>query len=345
MRVSDFDYELPPERIAQRAVEPRDHSRLMVLSRADGSIQHRHFYDLPEFLEATDVLLLNDTRVMPYRIRGRRATGGAVEGLLMERTTPDTWRAMLTSRGRLKPGERLSLLDGRLEAELLGRDDDFIWRLRLPTPGAEALLSEFGLAPLPPYIRRDPNDAELARYDRQRYQTTFARTPGAIAAPTAGMHFTPELLGRIVAKGIEVVTATLHVGLGTFQPVRVDEVSQHRMHAERYEITPEAAESLARALVEHRRIVAVGTTSVRVLEHGMQTGGLRPGAGETRLFITPSFAFRAVGALVTNFHLPRSTLLMLVSAFAGTQRILDAYRRAISKGYRFTSYGDAMLIV
>ena len=217
--------------------------------------------------------------------------------------------------------------------------------MRLLTPGADALVSEFGLAPLPPYIKRDSDDADLARYDRERYQTTFAQTPGAIAAPTAGMHFTPELLERIAARGIEVVRVTLHVGLGTFQPVRVQEVAEHRMHAERYEITPEAAGSLARALAEHRRIVAVGTTSVRVLEHCMQTGGLQPGSGETRLFITPSFEFRALGAMVTNFHLPRSTLLMLVAAFAGTQTVLDAYRTAIGEGYRFYSYGDAMLIV
>ena len=346
MELSQFDYDLPAKCIAQRAVEPRDHSRLMVLNRTDGTIQHRRFHNLPDYLESGDVLVLNDTRVMPYHLVGRRASGGKVDGLLIEKIAGDTWRAMFRSRGRLRAGERLQFFDDRLMAELVSKDEEAIWTVRMLTADADSLIERFGLAPLPPYIKRTgDNDAALADYDRERYQTTFARVPGAIAAPTAGMHFTRELLDRIASIGVEIVTVTLHVGLGTFQPIRVEKADQHQMHTESYEVAPQAAESLKSALDEHRRIVAVGTTSVRVLEHCTRDGTIQAETGQTNLFIHPPHEFRAVGTMVTNFHLPRSTLMMLVCAFAGTEAILSAYRTAIAEGYRFYSYGDAMLIL
>ncbi len=349
MKVSDFDYDLPAKCIAQRAVEPRDHSRLMVLNRSDGTIQHRRFHNLPEFLDPTDVLVLNNTRVMPYHLVGRRASGGKVDGLLTKKIEADTWQAMFRSRGRLRAGERLQFFDDRLRAELVSKDEEAIWTVQMLTVGADSVIERFGLAPLPPYIKRtggsNEDDTALADYDRERYQTTFARVPGAIAAPTAGMHFTPELLDRIASIGVEIVTVTLHVGLGTFQPIRVEQADQHQMHTESYEVAPHAAESLKSALDEHRRIVAVGTTSVRVLEHCTRDGTIQAETGQTNLFIHPPYEFRAVGTMVTNFHLPRSTLLMLVCAFAGTETILSAYRTAITEDYRFYSYGDAMLIL
>ena len=343
MKVSDFDYELPEELIAQRAVEPRDSARLMVLSRKDRSIEHRRFHDLPKYLREGDVLVLNDTRVMPWRIVGKRVSGGRIEGLLIGREDSEVWWGML--KGRLKVGERVSFFEGRLEAELIEKREAGEWRLRFTTPGAQRMIEELGRAPLPPYIRREGEDADLDKYDRERYQTTYARSPGAIAAPTAGMHFTQELLARIGGIGIRIATVTLHVGVGTFAPVRVSEVQEHRMHAEEYEVSPETAETLNRARAERRRIVAVGTTSVRVIEHCLSRGEMRAEKGQTDIFITPGYKFRGVGAMVTNFHLPRSTLLMLVSAFAGRDLIMEAYATAVRERYRFYSYGDAMLIL
>jgi S-adenosylmethionine:tRNA ribosyltransferase-isomerase len=345
MRVSDFDYELPEELIAQRAVEPRDSALLMVLNRAECSIEHKRFHNLPQYLRQGDVLVLNDTRVMAWRVVGKWTTGGKVEGLLLGRDEAGNWRAMLKGHGRLRRGKKAQLFDGQLEAELVEREDEGVWRLKLLTPGAEELIEKLGRAPLPPYIRRKNEDAQLDAYDRERYQTTYAREPGAIAAPTAGMHFTDALLERIRVMGVEIATVTLHVGVGTFAPVRTENLSEHRMHFEEYEVGEDAARSISRALTEKRRIVAVGTTSVRVIEHCLSRGEIEPQSGRTDLFITPGCDFRGVGALVTNFHLPRSTLLMLVSAFAGRDFILQAYREAVKERYRFYSYGDAMLIL
>lgn len=347
MKPSDFDYHLPPEMVAQRPAGQRDESRLLVLHRDTGRTEHRRFTDIAEYLSPTDVLVINDTRVLPWRVTGRRATGGKIDGLLIEAREDGTWSAIFKSHGKLLPGERLRLLERRLTAHLLEKDDQGgIWTVRFDEADPRAILNEHGHAPLPPYIRRTDGDAELDEFDRERYQTVFASRAGAIAAPTAGLHFTAELLERIRTRDTEVATVTLHVGLGTFQPVKAGTVEEHRMHSERYELTADTAARIG----EHRRaggrIVAVGTTTVRVLETCADDAGtLQPRTGSTRIFIHPPYRFRAVDALLTNFHLPQSTLLMLVCAFAGRGRTLEAYEEAKREGYRFFSYGDAMLIV
>jgi S-adenosylmethionine:tRNA ribosyltransferase-isomerase len=360
VKLSDFDYELPPERIAHVPCEPRDAARLLVHERASGRSEHRRVRDLPEVLLPGDLLVVNDTRVVPARLCGTRASGGAVELLVLGPAQPAgdelRWRALVKPAGRLRIGERIELEGGALEAEAQERvlDADGSpgaeWILALRDPRApgrplDELLEESGRMPLPPYLRRPRgDDAERAR-DRERYQTVFASERGAIAAPTAGLHFTPELLARLEERGVERARVTLHVGVGTFLPVTADLVEDHRMHAERYELSAETAAAVARARARGGRVVAVGTTSVRVLETCAGADGVvRAGAGETRLFLKPGDRFSAVDALLTNFHLPRSTLLMLVSAFAGRERVLALYQEAIAAGYRFYSFGDAMLL-
>jgi S-adenosylmethionine:tRNA ribosyltransferase-isomerase len=346
VKLSEFDYSLPQELIAQRPLEHREESRLLVLRRGDGRIEHRRFADLVRYLRAPDVLVINDTRVLPWKVTGRRATGGAIEGLLMEAAGDGTWLAMFKSHGKLLAGERLRLLERRLTAHLLERGEEGTWTIRFDEADAERILAEHGLAPLPPYIKRSAGDREIAELDRRRYQTVFAEREGAIAAPTAGLHFTTELLERVRAGGTEVAKVTLHVGVGTFQPVKVERVEEHRMHAERYELRGEAASVINERRHAGGRIVAVGTTSVRVLETCADEHGVVAGAsGSTSIFIHPPYRFRAVDALITNFHLPKSTLMMLVCAFAGRERILEAYEEAKRERYRFFSYGDAMLIV
>ena len=346
MSLGDFDYILPPEMIAQRPIDRRDESRLLVLHRDTGAIEHRRFRDVASYLRPADALVINDTRVNPWRVTGRRATGGRIDGLLFEAHADGTWRALFKSHGRLIEGERLRLLDRRLTAHLVSKTDDGAWTVRFDEPDAAGILDAHGLAPLPPYIRRTGEDDSRDAADRERYQTVFAERPGAVAAPTAGLHFTPGLLQAIADSGTAVARVTLHVGLGTFQPVKTEDLSAHRMHSEEYELREESA-----ALVNSRRraggrIVAVGTTSVRTLETCAAEGGtLRAGRGRTEIFIRPPYRFRAVDALITNFHLPKSTLLMLVAAFAGRERILAAYEEAKREGYRFFSYGDAMLIL
>jgi len=346
VKLSDFDYHLPQERIAQRPLEHREESRLLVLRRKDGRMEHRRFTNVVEYLHAGDVLVINDTRVLPWKVTGRRATGGAIEGLLIEARPDGTWLAMFKSHGKLVPRERLRLLDRRLTAHLVSRDDEGIWTIRFDEPDAPRILAECGLAPLPPYIKRTARDDELAGLDRRRYQTVFASRPGAIAAPTAGLHFTTELLDRVRAGGTKVVTLTLHVGVGTFHPVKVERIEEHRMHPEWYELTGEAASVINECRRSGGRVVAVGTTSVRVLETcADEHGTLAGSSGTTDLFIYPPYRFRAVDVLITNFHLPESTLLMLVCAFAGREQIFHAYEEAKRAGYRFFSYGDAMLIL
>ncbi len=350
MRVGDFDYDLPERLIAQTPLERRDESRLMHVRR-DGRLGHCRFSNLPELLTPGDVLVVNDTRVLPARFFCRRETGGRVEGLFLQCDADGTWQAMLRNASRCKPGERLAI-EGRpnQHVELLETLGRGVWRLR-PDPQAdpETLLGEVGITPLPPYIRRDNGEQPE---DTTRYQTVYASKAGAVAAPTAGLHFTDELLATLAEKDIRTARVTLHVGPGTFAPVKVDDPDEHDMHSETYELTPQAAETLNAAKAAHRRIVAVGTTSVRVLEsiarnHG---GKLAPETGSTKLFLYPPAEFHQVDALITNFHLPRSTLLMLVAAFCdpggtkGRDLILHAYRQAITEGYRFYSYGDAMLI-
>lgn len=344
MRVDLFDYELPPELIAQRPVEPRDSSRLFVVHRQSGRFEHRRFRDLPEYLQPGDCLVLNNTKVIPARVYGTRvATGGRWEGLFLERRD-DLWRMMTKTRGKPQPGEtiRIHATDNELTLELIERVDKGVWMVR-PSDSRDPfeVLAEVGHVPLPPYIRAGKDAPE----DRQSYQTVFARTPGAVAAPTAGLHFTPELLEQIAAGGVQKAEVTLHVGPGTFQPVSVQDARDHVMHREWCEIEAETADRLNQVKQAGGRRIAVGTTSVRVLESAAMDGRLTAFRNDTRLFILPPYPFKATDALVTNFHLPKSTLLMLVCAFGGTELVLDAYREAVKRKYRFYSYGDAMALV
>ena len=348
MNVAEFDYELPPELIAQEPAPRRDASRLMILDRESGGIRHRLIEDLGDELSAGDLLVLNDTKVFPARLTGRKPTGGELELLLLPPVSVDegvsVWSALISGSKSIRPGMPLTLRGG-LTAVPLARDGE-VWRVKLVHDGATAIaaVETAGEVPLPPYIRRDPEDPRRA-LDRERYQTVFARNPGAVAAPTAGLHFTRSLLDALAARGVETAFVTLHVGLGTFAPIRVTEVAEHRMHDEAFVIPEETAAKLRRTRARGGRVVAVGTTVVRTLESSVtDDGGVLPGAGRSALFIYPGFRFRVVDALVTNFHLPQSTLLMLVCAFAGTAPTLAAYRAAVREGYRFFSYGDAMLV-
>ncbi len=347
--LSCYDYVLPPEAIAQRPAEPRDASRLLVLRRPpEGEtsgrleVEHSHFASLPEHLARGDLLILNDTRVIPARLTGRKLPGGGVaEVLLVRREAPDIWQALVRCRGRKRAGLVIDLGAG-FRVELTDPVDGPTWRVRAAGPAPlEARIEEAGHVPLPPYIRRPDDEA-----DRARYQTVFARRPGAVAAPTAGLHFTRTLLERTSGCGIGVAYVTLHVGPGTFRPLDPDEVARGELHAEPYELPAETAAAIGRARGSGGRVIAVGTTTMRVLETCADPEGrVAAGSGETRLFIRPPYRMRVVDGLVTNFHLPRSSLLMLVSAFAGRDRVLAAYREALRAGYRFYSYGDAMLIL
>ena len=343
MDVSQFDFHLPEELIAQSPLPHRSASRLMVLHRETGKLEHRSFSDLTVYLRPKDVLVINDTRVRPARLIGtKKATGGRVEILLLKPLGDDRWEVLAKPARRLKPGHAIRFGNGELQAVVEGESDvagGRIVRLLYEAEDLEALLERLGEMPLPPYIRRRLGDPE-------RYQTVYARAVGSAAAPTAGLHFTPELLEALRARGVDIAAITLHVGLGTFRPVTAERVEDHRMHAEYYEVGEEAAERIRAARSQGGRVVAVGTTSVRTLESvaGMH-GEIVPSRGWTDIFIYPGYRFRAVDALITNFHLPRSTLLMLVSAFASRQQILDAYREAVNRRYRFFSFGDAMLIL
>lgn len=348
MNLAEFDYELPEALIAQEPAVRRDGSRLMILDRDTGAVVHSRFTSLPDELLAGDLLVLNDTKVLPARLRGRKPSGGAVEVLLVEPNGEDggtsVWNALLAGGKSIRFGTELQLRGG-LKAIPLAREGD-VWRVKLvhEHPGAMEAIEAAGEVPLPPYIHRAHGDPREAS-DRERYQTVFARVPGAVAAPTAGLHFTPELLASLAARGVEIAFITLHVGLGTFSPVRVEEVTAHRMHAEAFVIPEATAGAVARTRARGGRVVAVGTTVARTLEtRADDAGGVASGSGRSSLFIYPGFHFRVVDALLTNFHLPQSTLLMLVCAFAGTPRVLDAYRAAVREGYRFFSFGDAMLV-
>jgi S-adenosylmethionine:tRNA ribosyltransferase-isomerase len=343
-----FDYELPAERIAQDPAEPRDAARLLVIDRRSVGYRDAHVRDLEAFVRPGDCLVVNDTRVVPARLLGRIAgTDRAAEVLLVRAGEDGDWDALVRPARRCVPGAAIVLADGAARAVVTGIGDAGRRRVRLEWPGTVAeLLATHGLPPLPPYIRRY---RKPGGEDWTRYQTVYAARDGAVAAPTAGLHFTPELLDALAGRGVEVHPITLHVGPATFRPVRVARVGEHRMEAERYEVSEATARALGEARREGRRVVAVGTTTVRALESAVgPDGALVAGAGWTELTITPGPAghrFRVVDALLTNFHLPRSSLLLLVSAFASRERVLDAYRHALAAGYRFYSYGDAMLIL
>jgi len=335
MKTSDFDYKLPAGFIAQTPVEPRDSSRLMVLNRTDGSISHQRFYELDQLLQEGDVLVFNDSRVMPARLIGRKAdTGGKVELLLLRRLEPGLWETVVKPSRSLRVGVRVEL-DG-LDGEVVERGEGAVRIVRFSD---EQALERAGQVPLPPYIHRTLDNPE-------RYQTVYSRVKGSAAAPTAGLHFTPGLLNRLESKGIQFAFVTLHIGLDTFSPIRVEDPSRHTIHKEYGELSAEVAQQLTLAREEGRRVIAVGTTSVRLLEQASLSGdGIEDFRGWTDLLILPGHRFNAVDAMITNFHLPRTTLLMLVAAFAGQSLILRAYREAIDSGYRFYSFGDAMLIL
>jgi S-adenosylmethionine:tRNA ribosyltransferase-isomerase len=369
MRTADFDFELPSELIAQRPVTQRDQSRLLVLHRGSGQVEHRRFRDLLTYLKPSDVLVLNNSRVIPARLRGRNAhTEGQFEVLLLEENAVNDWWVMLRPGKRARVGTQISLLDvcgqpSGVQAVVLETNDEGHRRLRFTgVPNIADRLEALGEVPLPPYISR--SDSSLLEEDRQRYQTVFAKPAGSVAAPTAGFHFTEALLAKISESGVQVCFLTLHVGLGTFAPVKAATLAAHIMHEERYELSAETARTINQAKSAGRRVIAVGTTTVRVLERlavpvARPSAGLgqpspatlAAGAGKTRLFIHPPYDFKIADVLITNFHLPRSTLLMLVSAFAapndskGRDLILSAYAEAVRQRYRFFSYGDAMLIL
>ena len=345
MKTSDFDYRLPPELIAQKPIEPRDHSKMMVLTRADGSIRHSHVYDLPDLLERGDVLVFNDSKVIPARLTGvRGGTGAKVEVLLLHRLSPGLWRALVKPGRRLGPGAVVEIPDAgtrcQMLAEVLEVEADGARIVRLT---GEEHIDSVGAVPLPPYIHEPLTDA-------RRYQTVYARVEGSIAAPTAGLHFTPVLLDGVRALGVETVFVTLHVGWGSFRPVQSDDIQSHKMHVEYWELSEDAAGAINQARQEGRRVISVGTTAVRLLEQaaalsGEKDGALAAGSGWADLFILPDYRFRVVDALLTNFHLPRSTLLMLTSAFGGHDLTVQAYREAVDRHYRFYSFGDCMIIL
>ena len=338
MKLSDFMYDLPEARIAQTPVEPRDHSRLMVIHRDTGAIEHRHFYDIIDYLNPGDCLVINETKVIPARLYGERPTGGAVEVLLLKQLGPKRWETLVRPGKKLKPGAEVLFGDGRLKCRVLETTDVGGRIVEFECEGSfEAALDALGEMPLPPYIHEKLQD-------RDRYQTVYARQEGSAAAPTAGLHFTPGLMDRIRAKGVDIVPVLLHVGLGTFRPVKVENIEEHEMHSEYFEVTREAADRVNAARARGGRIIAVGTTSVRTLESAAEGGKLVSKRGDTNIFIKPGYRFQLVDALITNFHLPGSTLIMLVSALWDRERILEAYKTAVENEYRFFSFGDAMLI-
>lgn len=337
MKRTDFHYDLPAELIAQAPLAERSASRLLCLDRHTGGLDDRNFSELPKLLKRGDLLVFNNTRVIPARLFGRKSTGGQVEILLERLLDKQECLAQLRASKSPQPGSTLLLEDGS-ELQVLGREGGF-YRLKAVNGDLMEWLERLGHVPLPPYITREDTDR-----DRRRYQTIFAEMPGAVAAPTAGLHFDQALLDQLEDAGIKSTTVTLHVGAGTFQPVRVDNIEDHHMHAEWLEVQQTACDAIAAAQARGGRVIAVGTTAVRSLESAAQNGQLAPMSGDSRIFIYPGYDFRVVDAMITNFHLPESTLLMLLSAFAGREQILAAYRHAVEQRYRFFSYGDAMLV-
>ncbi len=341
MKLKDFWYDLPEHLIAQNPLEKRDLSRLLVTDRSTDTLEHKYFKDLPEYLEPGDCLVINNTRVIPARLLGEKEdSGGKIEFVLLKRIDKDIWEVILKPGRRAKPGARFVFGDGILKAEILEIVEEGNRIVKFFYDGVfEEVLDKVGIVPLPPYIHADLKDKE-------RYQTIYSKINGSAAAPTAGLHFTPELFDILKQKGIKVAEVTLHVGLGTFRPVKTQNILEHHMHKEYFSVGPEACNIINETKENGKRVIAVGTTSVRVLETiSDENGRISPAKGETDIFIYPGYKFKMVDALITNFHLPESTLIMLVSAFAGKDRIMNAYKEAISKEYRFFSFGDAMLIL
>lgn len=339
MKTSDFYYDLPPELIAQTPLERRDASRLMTLDRETGAVGHHHFYDLPSFLRPGDCLVMNDSRVLPARLIGRRETGGVCEVLLLIDRGNKTWECLVRPGKKLRPGAKLTFGEGTLNAEVTQVLEDGNRLVRFDYEGIFLeLLERLGKMPLPPYIKEELQDQE-------RYQTVYSRVTGSAAAPTAGLHFTPELLKQIESMGVRLAWVTLHVGLGTFRPVKVDDVEHHDMHSEYCVISPETAQTINETKRKGGRVICVGTTSCRTVEsYANDDGTVRADGGWTKIFIYPGYRFKVLDGLVTNFHLPESTLIMLVSALAGKEHVLAAYEEAVRERYRFFSFGDAMFI-
>lgn len=345
MHISEFDYELPEELIAQQPLPQRDASRMLVVDRERKAWVDTDFASLPDYVRENDVLVINNTRVFPARLVGQRdPSGGRVEVLLVRERGPSVWEALVKPRARLRQGARVKFGDSRLRAEVLDAPGNGLRQLRFEYEGPwEAVLDEVGETPLPPYISR-PTGVSLA--DCERYQTIFARQKGAIAAPTAGLHFTPQIFDRVLTRGAQVTEITLHVGYGTFEPVRVNDVAQHRVAPEEFELCERAASTINDARAGGGRVIAVGTTTARALESSVNARGqLEPVRTKADLTIVPGYKFRIIDALLTNFHLPRSSLLLLVCAFAGRDLVLQAYRHSAYRGYRFYSYGDCMLLI
>ncbi len=351
MRTECLDYYLPRELIAQCPAEVRSGSRLLLMERATGSLTDRRFSDITAYVGPGDCLVLNNTKVLAARFFARRKTGAKLEGLFLNETETGKWEVMLKNAGKVREGENIILCarDSACwgQAKVVRSIGNGRWLLEVDNgKNADDVLEEIGFAPLPPYIKRKGGDAALAESDLERYQTVYAQAAGAVAAPTAGLHFTNELLGRLTKAGVKLAYVTLHVGIGTFKPVTVENLTEHRMHSERFSLSEADAETINSTVAAGRRIVAVGTTSVRTLETVAKEGrSVKAGQGATELFIQPGYEFRIVDAMVTNFHLPKSTLLAMVAAFAGLEKVLAAYRHAIEQRYRFYSYGDAMMIV
>jgi S-adenosylmethionine:tRNA ribosyltransferase-isomerase len=345
MDISEFDYELPEELIAQQPLAQRDASRMLVLERENKAWADTYFSSLPDYVRQNDVLVINNTRVFPARLVGQRdPSGGRVEVLLVRERGPSVWEALVKPGARLGQGARVKFGDSRLRADVLDAPGNGLRQLRFEYEGPwEAVLEEVGETPLPPYINRP---AGVSTIDRERYQTIFAHQKGAIAAPTAGLHFTPQVFDRVLARGARVTEITLHVGYGTFEPVRVNDVAQHRVASEEFELCEIAASTINAARAAGGHVIAVGTTTARALESSVNASGqLEPARTKAELTILPGYKFRIVDALLTNFHLPRSSLLLLVCAFAGRDFVLEAYRHAVSRDYRFYSYGDCMLLI
>ena len=340
MKTSDFYYDLPKELIAQTPVEPRDSSRLLVLGRESGEIEHRHFYDIIDYLDEGDLIVANDSRVLPARIYGVKDTGARVEFLLLKQISGNRWETLCKPGRKAKEGAKFTFGDGLLTATVVEVKDD---GNRIVDFDCDenffSTLDKIGQMPLPPYITEELKD-------RERYQTVYSHELGSAAAPTAGLHFTDELMDRLRAKGVKIAYVTLHVGLGTFRPVKVDDVTKHKMHSEHYEIPKETADLIKQTKQNGKRVIAIGTTSCRTLESvAAEHGEIIPCEGFTDIFIYPGFEFKVLDGLVTNFHLPESTLIMLVSAFAGYDNIMNAYKTAVDERYRFFSFGDAMIII